>query len=275
MIVKEKEFKDYNDKVYQNQVNVVGYKLVLRVELKKMVDKEFLKSLVRGLFYELNVPIRYRVDVGEDLWIGKNNLYGEALVVVRLKEKIDNIVEDLVQVVKNIGVENIIEIKGHEWFHVNDFRKLNEVYQRALYGLKIDLKTEREVTYIENKGKWIQKVRNWDGSIEEKDVEGLVRIKLRKMESKFPVYKVLVDAPYGVDVYRILEEQFGFEKGSLEGYPIQGIRFYEEIDSRKNYLNRKKCSVFGDPIEMTVGGLVGDKCIKGLMGVTKEELEVV
>lgn len=257
------------------EITEVSNKEVLLVKVKELIKITYLKDIIRNVLIKSGIGIRNRVDVGEDNWLGKTEVYGNTLVILRTNSGLTpKDIENINFKLNELSLINIIEIEAHESYKVNEFRNIVEKYDRVLYRLTLDVKDEIIYSMSESNGGWKQKVLQWNGEIEEERVDGVVRVKVDKVpNTESNVYKVIIDAPYGLDVYRMIEQEFSLKNGSLEGYPIEGVLVYESVDEKKHLLGRKKCPIFNTSIERTVGGLVGDLSIRGMLG--DKDIEVV
>jgi hypothetical protein len=265
--IEEKIFESYKPEEFDSKVEYVDFKEVILFDIKKSIGKENFKNLVRKIFKETSVNIRYRVDLVEDAWIDKSYVCGSVLVVIRTQYKADNIGNEVIESIKNLNLLNLLEYKGKDTFTTNDLRDVSKKFDRVVYEVKVDLKKETLYTSSQSNGGWKQRVLMWDGSIEDKRVDGTVKMSLKTLDSKSNVHTLTIDAPHGLDIYKIVEQELELPKNWLKDYPLLSLYVYESVDPKKNYLNRKKCSVTGKPIEMTVGGPVGDTTISELVKI--------
>lgn len=271
-MVKFEEIKIINDLNF-DEIHGVRNKEVFRLKVSNPMRVSHVKEVLRNVLIKSGVGIRKRIDIGEDNWLGKEYVYGETLAVIRTGSKISNKNKEDI---KNLLDESVhgVELISCESFEINDFRNIVEKYDRCLSKVLLDVKEILHYSISESNGRWKQPVLQWNGEIEDEKVEGIIRISAEKIaETDSNIYEVLIDAPYGLDVYRMLEQEFGLKRGSLEGYPIESIVVYESVDGRVNHLGRKKCPFYNVSIERTVGGLVGDKCVKAFMA--DKDTEVV
>lgn len=268
--MKLKEFKEYGNTEF-TEINEVRNKEVLRIVVKKPLYINYVKDVIRSIMISNGVGIRKRIDIGEDNWLGKEFVYGETLVVVRTLESLNSkLIEELNYKLNEKGLLEEIEILAHESNKVSDFRNIIEKYDRVIYRLLLDVKEELIYDLSESNGGWKQKVLQWNGDIEEERVDGIVRVSNVKVgNTESNIYSILIDVPYGLDVYRMVEQEFGLKKGSLEGYPIESFKVYQSVEEGKNHLGRKKCQIFNTSIERTVGGLVGNTSIRAILADKK------
>ena len=254
-----KEFKETNE---------VNNKTVLLVDVKVPLYISYLKDIIREVSNELNLEIRSRIDVGEENWLGRDSVYGSTAVVIRSTSKLnDSILEKFNHKLNELSLITQIEVLSIQNFDVHAFRNITEIYDRAVYSCVLNVGSEVMYSLSESKGGWRQLVLQWNGDVVEERVDGLVRISVNTVNSNsMDVYEVIVDAPYGLDITRILEQEFSLKKGSLNGYPVKCNIFYESVDESKRMLGRPLCPVFKSSIERTVGGYVGDTCIRNLLG---------
>lgn len=250
------------------ETNEVTNKSVLLVDVKVPLYFSYLKDLIREVSNELNLNIRSRIDIGEENWLGRNTVYGSTSVVIRSNSKLSsNILEQFNNKLNELNLNSQIEVISVQNFDVHAFRNITEIFDRAVYSCVLNVGSEVIYNLSESKGGWRQLVLQWNGEVVEERVDGLVRISVNEVTSDcMDVYEVLVDAPYGLDITRILEQEFGLKKGSLNGYPVKCNVFYESVDETKRMLGRPLCPVFKSSIERTVGGYVGDSCIRNLLG---------
>lgn len=267
MKLEEKVFENYSENEFDSLVTYVGYKEVLLFDVKKLIEKENFKNLVRKVFKESGINIRYRVDLAEDMWIDKSHVNGKVTVMVRMTDKTSHLSSTIPETISNLGLSNIFTFDGNETFPVSELKDISNKFDRVVYEVIIDLQKEYVYDKSQTNGGWKQRVLMWDGSIEEKRFDGIVRLKMDSIDSKSKVHKLIIDAPHGLDIYKIVEQELDISKNWLRDYPMKSIFVYESVDKTKNYLNRKKCSISSLPIEFTVGGLVGEYSIDNLIGL--------
>lgn len=251
------------------EIGEVNMKEVFLLEVKKPVYISYLKDVIRDLSVSLGVDIRHRIDIGEENWLGRDFVFGQTAVVLRTKEKLNNkIVDEFNNKLNEKGLFDTFEFLAKENYDVHDFRNITEKYNRALYSVVLNVGSEVVYDISESKGGWKQQVLQWNGEVAEERVDGVVRVHVSSssLSEGSDVYKVLIDAPYGLDITRMLEQEFSLKKGSLEGYPVKCERIYEGVDEKKRLLGRAVCPVFGTTIERTIGGNVGEKSIRAFLG---------
>lgn len=249
------------------QVKLVRNKLVMSFRLKGRAHKESVRNFIRKIIYEMDIPMRNRVDLGEDGWVDKESVEGVFLAVIRLEKEldIDKFKKEIKEKLVSDGKEEVLEFINAEIFKVGDFRNINEVYDRVVYEVVLEIPGKSVDSNIELKrGNWTEKVRLWNGEIAEGRVRGRLRIKADKLESEADVYKLNVDVPLGLDVFMVLERQFKLKKGSLVGYPVKGLVHYESLDDNKEYITRPRCEITGRAVERSMGGLGDNKSIDSL-----------
>lgn len=257
-----------SDELAKNeQIKKVNSKVVVRANVSGEVERDVLKSAVRKLFLDAGIGIRFRVDIGDDEWLERTHVSGEVFVIVRVGNVNYNVLNKLNDAMSDSGVEDIFTLVSVETFDVIDFRRVSEKFGRALHEVVIAL--PERVTAESPIGKlpdhWHQNVRVFDGSFEPRRIEGVLRVTKELVDAETNTYKVRIDAPYGIEITRIVEKAFKLRKDSLVGTRVETLAIYEEVKGSKTSLTRKKCPVYGTPIENTVGGIVGTKSILAML----------
>lgn len=246
-------------------LNQVNHKLLIRVGVLKPTLIEDMKVLIRGLFAEAGIPIRNRVDISEEVFVGSDTVHGEVIVAVRVDRVVNNVEEQLSDKLNELGLSDLFEIRGNQVFDIMQLREIHRVFNRALYKVVLNLGDKGDEGYYKVKGDWKKNVVRFDGSIDEVATVGDIFISSIAVDGAEGVYEVLVDVPHGVDVIRVIEKHFKLRKGSFEKYPVEIIHVYEEVGAKFKSMTRKRCAITDSVIERTVGGLIGDVSIKGIM----------
>lgn len=255
------KYKNNNEEV----LTQVNHKLLIRVGVLKPVLIADLKVLIRGLFTESGIPIRNRVDISEEVFVGSDNVHGEVIVAVRVDRLVTDVEGLLSSKLYELGLSDWFEIRGVQDFDVTKLREIHRVFNRALYKVVLNLGEKGDEGFYKVKGDWKKSVVRFDGSIDEMATVGDLFISSKLVEGADGVYEVFVDVPHGVDVIRVIEKHFKLRKGSFENYPLEIVHVYEEVGANFKSMTRKRCAITDSVIERTVGGLIGDVSVKGIM----------
>lgn len=263
----ENVFEKTDALIKSNQINKVTTKVVVRVKVTGEVARETLKSAVRKLFADAEIGTRFRVDIGDDEWLERTHVSGEVFVIVRTGTLGFNVFNKLSEAMRDSELNEMFTLVGAEAFGVIEFRRVSEKFGRALHEVVIALpeRVTEESPVGKLPGHWHQNVRIFDGTFEPRRIEGAILATKELVDAETNTYRVRVDAPYGIEVTRIVEKAFKLRKDSLVGTRVDTLAIYEEVKGAKSSLRRKKCPVYNTPIENTIGGIVGDKSIKAML----------
>ena len=246
-------------------LNKVDHKLLIRLNVLKETDIVELKRAVRVLFLEADVAIRNRVDVSEEVVTSATSVIGEVIVAVRIGNEVKGIENILNSLIAVSEFKHRLRVSGVQYFKVNELRSIDERFNRALYAVVVDVGDKDIDGITEVSGKWRKFIKNFDGTLEDVKTDGGVFVSGIRVNSDSNVYKLFVDVPHGVNAVNVVEKFIGVRKGNLKDYPVEVLHVYEVVDKKKQYLTRKRCSVNGEVVELTVGGVIGDKSIRGIM----------
>lgn len=260
-----REFLTYDSKDFNDKVEYVEYKVALLLDLKEQFSKDSLRDMVRLVFKKSGVDIRYTIDLAEDSWLDKDHIFGRTIVIVRVQSKDMEIGTKFSEGLFKTILSDIVTLEGFEYYKVSELQDITLMFDRVMYELKVDLGKEPIYSKSETSGGWRQDVLLWDGTVKNIRADGTVRVSLSKFDSDSHVYRLLVDAPYGLDVYKIVEQELELPRNFLKDYPLNSLHIYESVDQSRNYLSRPKCDLSGSVIELTVGGLVGSSCVDELV----------
>ena len=255
------KYKDSKEEV----LTQVNHKLLIRIGVLKPTSLDDVKAVVRGLFYEAGIKIRNRVDVSEEVVLGSDVIHGEVIVAVRVDREITGVEKLLNGVIHSFGIDDQFDIRGVQLYDITQLREMSNEFNRALYKVVINLGTKGSEGFMKVSGDWRKSVKRFDGSVEDVATVGGVFVSSKAVEGAEGIFEVYVDVPHGVDVIRVIEKHFKLRKGTFENYPVEIIHVYEGVDSKVKSMTRKCCPVTKSIIERTVGGLVGELSIKGIM----------
>lgn len=255
------KYKDSKEEV----LTQVNHKLLIRVGVLKPTGLEEVKTVVRGLFSEAGIPIRNRVDVSEEVVLGSDVIHGEVIVAVRVDRSFTGVEKSLNDVIKSFGISDRFDIRGVQIYDITQLREISKEFNRALYKVVINLGTKGSEGLMKVSGDWKKSVKRFDGSVEDVATVGGVFVSSTAVEGADGIFELLVDVPHGVDVIRVIEKHFKLRKGTFENYPVEIIHVYEEVNPKEKSMTRKRCPLTKSIIERTVGGLVGEHSIKGIM----------
>lgn len=259
------KYKNNNEEV----LTQVNHKLLVRFGVSEPTSIEDLKALVRMLFADTGTLIRNRVDVSEEVLVGSEKVHGEVIVAVRVDREVSGISTLLSEAVSNRELSDFIDVRGVQFFDITQLREISKAFNRALYKVVINLGEKGTEGLAKVRGDFRKSVKRFDGTIEEIATDGDIYISGTVVDGAEGVFELLVDLPHGVDVIRVIEKHFKLRKGTFENYPVEIVHVYEEVNPKLKSMTRKHCEITGGVIERTVGGVIGETSIKGIMSIKK------
>lgn len=260
----ENRFSGTDNYVKENEIGQVSHKVLVLADVLGVVDRDTVRSAIRKIFVDAGIKIRHKVTFGDDLWVGRSKVSGKVVVEVRVDREHASLKDRLLGV--SGSVSDILTVIDVEVVRALDVRFVSDKYNRSLHVLEVALpdKVKKDSKLKKLNNFWHQHVSIW-GESDRVRIEGSFVVTKELIDESTNTYRIYSDTPYGIEINEVMEKALGLPKQSLIDEEIKMVAVYEEIMNKGGYLTRKKCPVFGTPIEMTVGNqLVGDTSIRAM-----------